>query len=68
MNPPNFAPGPGFSREPCHRYRQMPDAFNSGWIDFGVPGMEDVAGLVPIEDVLRSLTGRVGNQKTNGQN
>jgi hypothetical protein len=46
----------------------MPDAFNSGWIDFGVPGMEDVAGLVPIEDVLRSLTGRVGNQKTNGQN
>lgn len=27
-------------------YEEMQDAFNSGWIDFGVPGTEPVAGTV----------------------
>jgi uncharacterized protein YbjT (DUF2867 family) len=28
-------------------FEEMEDAFNSGWIDFGVPGTEPIAGKVP---------------------
>jgi NAD(P)H dehydrogenase (quinone) len=35
----------------------MLDAFNSGWIDFGVSGTEHRQGSVPLEDVIRKVTG-----------
>jgi uncharacterized protein YbjT (DUF2867 family) len=37
---------------------EMVDGFNSGWIDFGVPGTEHVTGTVPLEEVLASLVAR----------
>jgi NAD(P)H dehydrogenase (quinone) len=33
----------------------MLDGFNSGWIDFGVPGAEHVEGDTDLEAVLQSL-------------
>jgi NAD(P)H dehydrogenase (quinone) len=35
---------------------EMLDAFNSGWIDFGVPGTEQFAGPTELDAVIRSLT------------
>jgi NAD(P)H dehydrogenase (quinone) len=37
---------------------EMLDAFNSGWIDFGVPGTERVIGTLALEQVLASLVAR----------
>jgi NAD(P)H dehydrogenase (quinone) len=34
---------------------EMLDAFNSGWIDFGVPGTEQVAGPTALDTVIQSL-------------
>jgi NAD(P)H dehydrogenase (quinone) len=34
---------------------EMLDGFNSGWIDFGVPGTEHVTGVVTLEEVLTKL-------------
>jgi NAD(P)H dehydrogenase (quinone) len=34
---------------------QMLDAFNSGWIDFGVPGTEPTAGTTELNTVIQSL-------------
>jgi uncharacterized protein YbjT (DUF2867 family) len=40
----------------CTAYRiEMLDAFNSGWIDFGVPGTEHVTGTAGLEEVLAAL-------------
>ena len=36
---------------------EMLDAFNSGWIDFGVPGTERITGSVELEAVIQSLAG-----------
>jgi uncharacterized protein YbjT (DUF2867 family) len=37
---------------------EMLDAFNSGWVDFGVPGTEQVIGTVALEEVLATLVAR----------
>jgi NAD(P)H dehydrogenase (quinone) len=34
---------------------QMLDAFNSGWIDFGIPGTEPTAGTTELDTVIQSL-------------
>jgi uncharacterized protein YbjT (DUF2867 family) len=34
-------------------YEEMLDGVNSGWIDFGVPGTEKVAGTKPVAEVFR---------------
>ncbi len=34
---------------------QMLDGFNSGWIDFGVPGTEQFAGTTDLDTVIQSL-------------
>jgi uncharacterized protein YbjT (DUF2867 family) len=34
---------------------QMLDAFNSGWIDFGIPGTEPAAGPTELNTVIQSL-------------
>jgi NAD(P)H dehydrogenase (quinone) len=34
---------------------QMLDAFNSGWIDFGVPGTEQAVGTTELDTVIQSL-------------
>jgi NAD(P)H dehydrogenase (quinone) len=34
---------------------QMLDAFNSGWIDFGIPGTEPTAGPTDLDTVIQSL-------------
>jgi NAD(P)H dehydrogenase (quinone) len=34
---------------------EMLDAFNSGWIDFGVPGTEHTRGRVPLDAALAAL-------------
>ena len=34
---------------------EMLDAFNSGWIDFGIPGTEKFAGTTELETVIRDL-------------
>ena len=39
----------------------MEDAFNAGWIDFGVPGTEPVAGTVtPAQVFVRARKAREG--------
>jgi uncharacterized protein YbjT (DUF2867 family) len=46
-------------------YEEMEDAFNSGWIDFGVPGTEPVAGTTtPAQVFAQAMTARGGNQST----
>jgi len=37
---------------------EMVDAFNSGWIHFGVPGTEHVAGATPLQAVITQLVTR----------
>jgi len=37
---------------------EMLDAFNSGWIDFGVPGTEKFTGTTELETVIRALCAR----------
>jgi len=37
---------------------EMVDAFNSGWIHFGVPGTEHVAGATPLHAVITQLVTR----------
>jgi hypothetical protein len=37
---------------------EMVDAFNSGWIDFGVPGTEHVTGSVALQTVINELVAR----------
>jgi uncharacterized protein YbjT (DUF2867 family) len=37
---------------------EMLEGFNSGWIDFGVPGTEQVTGIVTLEKVVESLVAR----------
>jgi NAD(P)H dehydrogenase (quinone) len=34
---------------------QMLDAFNSGWIDFGIPGTEQAAGTTELDTVIQSF-------------
>ena len=34
---------------------EMLDAFNSGWIDFGVPGTEHARGRIPLDAALEAL-------------
>ena len=34
---------------------EMLDAFNSGWIDFGVPGTEHTRGRIPLDAALEAL-------------
>jgi hypothetical protein len=36
----------------------MLDAFNSGWIDFGVPGTEPVAGTLTPAEVFAAAVSR----------
>ena len=36
-------------------FEEMEDAFNSGWIDFGVPGTEPVAGKVTPAQVFEQV-------------
>ena len=36
-------------------YEEMLDGVNSGWIDFGVPGTERVAGTKPLAEVFRQV-------------
>lgn len=43
-------------------WEEMQDGFNSGWIDFGVPGTEPVAGtLTPAQVFAPARQGRGGN-------
>jgi NAD(P)H dehydrogenase (quinone) len=37
---------------------EMVDAFNSGWIHFGVPGTEHVDGVTPLHEVITHLVKR----------
>jgi len=37
---------------------EMLDAFNSGWIDFGVPGTEHISGVTKLRTVLQALVAR----------
>lgn len=37
---------------------EMVDGFNSGWIHFGVPGTEHVAGATPLREVITQLVTR----------
>ena len=37
---------------------EMVDAFNSGWIHFGVPGTEHVVGATPLREVIAQLVTR----------
>ena len=37
---------------------EMVDGFNSGWIHFGVPGMEHVDGATPLREVITQLVTR----------
>jgi NAD(P)H dehydrogenase (quinone) len=37
---------------------EMLDAFNSGWIDFEIPGTEHITGKVELEEVIQSLAAR----------
>lgn len=39
-------------------YAEMLDAFNSGWIDFGVPGTEPVAGTLTPAEVFAAAVSR----------
>jgi uncharacterized protein YbjT (DUF2867 family) len=38
---------------------EMLDGFNSGWIDFGVPGAEHVIGHTNLQSVLESLVAKI---------
>lgn len=41
-------------------YIEMTDSFNSRWIDFGVPGTEQVKGTIDLEAGVKVLVGRAG--------
>jgi uncharacterized protein YbjT (DUF2867 family) len=41
---------------------EMVDAFNSGWIHFGVPGTEHVTGTTGLTSVIAKLAAKEGNE------
>jgi uncharacterized protein YbjT (DUF2867 family) len=57
-----FLLGQGMPEGRTEPRAEMVDAFNSGWIHFGVPGTENVTGTISLNVAIAKLVSNVGHE------